>query len=88
MTLSKKNADNEKKYQRLLLKSNEIVLIGAQIKMHAHNNVSHYLVKKFLSLARSFNMEKLLTTTACTTEKVKAGAHAQRPTLGLGNFFL
>ena len=33
-------------------------------------------------------MKNLLTTAACTTEKGKAGANAQRPTSGLGNFFI
>ena len=38
-------------------------------------------------LASSFNMEKLLTTAAGTTEKGKAGANAQRPTTGVVTFF-
>ena len=32
-------------------------------------------------------MEKLLTTAACATEKGKAGANAQKPTPGAGDFF-
>ena len=32
-------------------------------------------------------MEKLLTTAACTAEKRKAGANAQRSTPEVGNFF-
>ena len=67
---------------------NKIVLIRAQIMVHAHNSVYHYLVKKFLSpTASSFNMEKLPTIAACTTEKGKAGAYTQRPTPGVDDFF-
>ena len=45
--------------------------------VNAHNSILHTLVKKFLSLASSFNKEKLLTTAASTNEKGKAGADAQ-----------
>ena len=55
--------------------------------VHAHNSIWHSSVKKFLSLASSFSMEKLLTIAACATEKGKAGANAQRPTLGIGDLF-
>ena len=33
-------------------------------------------------------MEKLLIIATCTTEKGKVDANAQRPTQGLGDFFL
>ena len=33
-------------------------------------------------------MEKLLTIAGCTTEKGKADANAQRPTHGVGNFYI
>ena len=55
--------------------------------VHAHNSFYHSWVKKLLSLASSFNVEKLFTTAACTTKKGKAGANAQRQTTGVGDFF-
>ena len=70
-----------------MLKSNKIVLTSAQIIVHAHNSILS-LVKKFLCSTSGFNVVKLLTTAACTTEKGKAGANAQRPTPGLGHFFV
>ena len=51
--------------------------------VHAQHSIYHYLVEKFLSLAISFYMGKLLTTAAGTTEKWKAGANAQKPTRGV-----
>ena len=68
-----------------MLKSNKIVLIGVQIMIHAHHSIYNSLVEKFLSSASSIQRGKLLTTAACTTEKGKAGANAQRPTPGMGN---
>ena len=70
-----------------MLQSDQIVLTGAQITVHAHNSILHFLVKKLLSRASTFNPEKLLTIAACTTEKWKASANAQRPMPGVGDFF-
>ena len=67
----------------MMLQSNKIVLIGAQIMVHANNKIVHSLVKKFVfSKYCSFNMKKLLNTAACTTENEKAGANAQDPRRG------
>ena len=54
-----------------MLKSNEIVLMDAQITVYAHNGVKHSLVNKFLSSASRFNLEKLLTFVTCTIGKGK-----------------
>ena len=58
-----------------MLKCTKIVSIGAQI-------MEQYL----LSLASSFNVEKLLTTAACTPENRKVCANAKRPTPGVGAY--